>query len=113
MPGHCSHDQRTLRSETPSLRNLCSMRLMRGMRSQLIHGPDFPVFPVNLLHDPMHTHRSYHSDYSSSSESPSVTSSDPDYKHAKRSDEMRRFGSQAGLSESDGVLLGAGQRHRC
>uniref|UniRef100_A0AAR2JVV5 Tyrosine-protein phosphatase non-receptor type 13 n=1 Tax=Pygocentrus nattereri TaxID=42514 RepID=A0AAR2JVV5_PYGNA len=64
------------------------------------------------IDDPMHTHRSYHSDYSSSSESPSVTSSDPDYRHAKRSDEMRRFGSQAGLSESDGVPLGAGQRHR-
>ncbi|KAI4881467.1 hypothetical protein NFI96_012213 [Prochilodus magdalenae] len=59
-----------------------------------------------VMEDPMHTHRSYHSDYSSSSESPSVTSSDPDYKHGKRSDEMRRFSSQAGLMESDG------QRHR-
>uniref|UniRef100_A0A671VDK6 Protein tyrosine phosphatase non-receptor type 13 n=1 Tax=Sparus aurata TaxID=8175 RepID=A0A671VDK6_SPAAU len=31
--------------------------------------------------DPVHTHQRYHSDYSSSSESPSVTSSDPDYRH--------------------------------
>uniref|UniRef100_A0A3B4XBW9 Tyrosine-protein phosphatase non-receptor type 13 n=1 Tax=Seriola lalandi dorsalis TaxID=1841481 RepID=A0A3B4XBW9_SERLL len=30
--------------------------------------------------DPVHTHQRYHSDYSSSSESPSVTSSDPDYR---------------------------------
>uniref|UniRef100_A0A7N6BXJ4 Protein tyrosine phosphatase non-receptor type 13 n=1 Tax=Anabas testudineus TaxID=64144 RepID=A0A7N6BXJ4_ANATE len=29
---------------------------------------------------PVHTHQRYHSDYSSSSESPSVTSSDPDYR---------------------------------
>uniref|UniRef100_A0A671VAH9 Protein tyrosine phosphatase non-receptor type 13 n=1 Tax=Sparus aurata TaxID=8175 RepID=A0A671VAH9_SPAAU len=34
--------------------------------------------------DPVHTHQRYHSDYSSSSESPSVTSSDPDYRHGKR-----------------------------
>ncbi|XP_017347794.1 tyrosine-protein phosphatase non-receptor type 13 isoform X2 [Ictalurus punctatus] len=60
------------------------------------------------IDDPMHTHRSYQSDYSSSSESPSVTSSDPDYRHAKRPDELRRFSSQVGLSENDGVS----QRHR-
>uniref|UniRef100_A0A672HGH2 Protein tyrosine phosphatase non-receptor type 13 n=1 Tax=Salarias fasciatus TaxID=181472 RepID=A0A672HGH2_SALFA len=30
--------------------------------------------------DPVHTHQRYHSDYSSSSESPSLTSSDPDYR---------------------------------
>uniref|UniRef100_A0A7N9AZI4 Protein tyrosine phosphatase non-receptor type 13 n=1 Tax=Mastacembelus armatus TaxID=205130 RepID=A0A7N9AZI4_9TELE len=34
--------------------------------------------------DPVHTHQRYHSDYSSSSESPSVTSSDPDYRQGKR-----------------------------
>uniref|UniRef100_A0A4W4G9P7 Tyrosine-protein phosphatase non-receptor type 13 n=1 Tax=Electrophorus electricus TaxID=8005 RepID=A0A4W4G9P7_ELEEL len=36
------------------------------------------------LDDPLHTYRSYHSDYSSSSESPSVTSSDPDYRNVRR-----------------------------
>ncbi|XP_058270709.1 tyrosine-protein phosphatase non-receptor type 13 isoform X2 [Hemibagrus wyckioides] len=55
------------------------------------------------IEDPMHTHRSYQSDYSSSSESPSVTSSDPDYRHAKRPEELRRFSSQVGLSENDGM----------
>ncbi|XP_046724590.1 tyrosine-protein phosphatase non-receptor type 13 isoform X4 [Silurus meridionalis] len=55
------------------------------------------------IDDPMHTHRSYQSDYSSSSESPSVTSSDPDYRHAKRPDDLRRFISQVGLSENDGL----------
>uniref|UniRef100_A0AAQ5WZL3 Protein tyrosine phosphatase non-receptor type 13 n=1 Tax=Amphiprion ocellaris TaxID=80972 RepID=A0AAQ5WZL3_AMPOC len=37
--------------------------------------------------DPVHTHQRYHSDYSSSSESPSVTSSDPEYRQGNRSDE--------------------------
>ncbi|KAM9450564.1 tyrosine-protein phosphatase non-receptor type 13 isoform 2-T2 [Clarias gariepinus] len=60
------------------------------------------------IDDPMLTHRSYQSDYSSSSESPSVTSSDPDYRHAKRVDDLKRFSSQAGLSETDGMQ----QRHR-
>ncbi|KAK3555981.1 hypothetical protein QTP86_032566 [Hemibagrus guttatus] len=60
------------------------------------------------IEDPMHTHRSYQSDYSSSSESPSVTSSDPDYRHAKRPDDLRRFSSQVGLSENDGMT----HRHR-
>uniref|UniRef100_A0A671RBF6 Tyrosine-protein phosphatase non-receptor type 13-like n=1 Tax=Sinocyclocheilus anshuiensis TaxID=1608454 RepID=A0A671RBF6_9TELE len=32
------------------------------------------------IDDPLHTHRRYNSDYSSSSESPSITSSDPDYR---------------------------------
>uniref|UniRef100_W5KW42 Tyrosine-protein phosphatase non-receptor type 13 n=1 Tax=Astyanax mexicanus TaxID=7994 RepID=W5KW42_ASTMX len=64
------------------------------------------------MDDPMHTQQSYHSDYSSSSESPSVTSSDPDYKHARRSEEIRRFSSQVGLSETDGALFSGGQRHR-
>uniref|UniRef100_A0AAX7U633 Tyrosine-protein phosphatase non-receptor type 20 n=1 Tax=Astatotilapia calliptera TaxID=8154 RepID=A0AAX7U633_ASTCA len=34
--------------------------------------------------DPVHTHHRYHSDYSSSSESPSLASSDPDYRQGKR-----------------------------
>uniref|UniRef100_A0A3B5B3R5 Tyrosine-protein phosphatase non-receptor type 13 n=1 Tax=Stegastes partitus TaxID=144197 RepID=A0A3B5B3R5_9TELE len=34
--------------------------------------------------DPVHTHQRYHSDYSSSSESPSVTSSDPEYRQGNR-----------------------------
>ncbi|TNN27353.1 hypothetical protein EYF80_062503 [Liparis tanakae] len=33
---------------------------------------------------PVHNQHRYHSDYSSSSESPSVTSSDLDYRHGKR-----------------------------
>lgn len=33
--------------------------------------------------DPVPTHQRYHSDFSSSSESPSVTSSDPDYGHGR------------------------------
>ncbi len=39
---------------------------------------------LSLPSDPVHTHQRYHSDYSSSSESPSVTSSDPDYRQGKR-----------------------------
>ncbi|XP_062868061.1 tyrosine-protein phosphatase non-receptor type 13 [Trichomycterus rosablanca] len=55
---------------------------------------------TQAIDDPMQTHRSYQSDYSSSSESPSVTSSDPDYRHAKRPDELRLFSSQVALSEN-------------
>ncbi|KAJ8286648.1 hypothetical protein GJAV_G00041540 [Gymnothorax javanicus] len=51
--------------------------------------------------DPLYTHRRYNSDYSSSSESPSVVSSDPEYRQAKRPEDVRRFGSQAALSEHD------------
>ncbi|XP_030624009.1 tyrosine-protein phosphatase non-receptor type 13 [Chanos chanos] len=64
------------------------------------------------MDDPLHTHRRYHSDYSSSSESPSVTSSDPDYRIAKKTEDIRRYSSQVGLSEHDAVSLGSGQRHR-
>lgn len=39
---------------------------------------------LSLPSDPVHTHHRYHSDYSSSSESPSLTSSDPDYRQGKR-----------------------------
>ncbi|XP_005161523.1 tyrosine-protein phosphatase non-receptor type 13 isoform X5 [Danio rerio] len=62
--------------------------------------------------DDPHTHRRYNSDYSSSSESPSVTSSDPDYRQAKKSEDLRRFSSQVGLSDHDGVSLSGSQRHR-
>ncbi|CAN9504277.1 unnamed protein product [Ophioblennius macclurei] len=48
--------------------------------------------------DPVHTHQRYHSDYSSSSESPSLASSDPDYRQAKRPGETARYGSQLALS---------------
>ncbi|XP_041914622.1 tyrosine-protein phosphatase non-receptor type 13 isoform X6 [Alosa sapidissima] len=67
------------------------------------------------MDDPLHTHRRYHSDYSSSSESPSVTSSDPDYRQAKKPEDGRRSNSQVALSEHDGMslsrqrLLDAGQ----
>lgn len=39
--------------------------------------------------DPVHSHQRYHSDYSSSSESPSVTSSDPDYRQGRDMGEER------------------------
>nr|XP_033502544.1 tyrosine-protein phosphatase non-receptor type 13 isoform X2 [Epinephelus lanceolatus] len=63
--------------------------------------------------DPVHTHQRYHSDYSSSSESPSVASSDPDYRQAKKPGEVRRFGSQAALSsEHDALSLTSHNTHR-
>ncbi|XP_074474220.1 tyrosine-protein phosphatase non-receptor type 13 isoform X2 [Sebastes fasciatus] len=63
--------------------------------------------------DPVHTHQRYHSDYSSSSESPSVTSSDPDYRQAKRPSEARRYGSQLALSsEHDALSLTSHNTHR-
>ncbi|XP_075899666.1 tyrosine-protein phosphatase non-receptor type 13 isoform X4 [Nelusetta ayraudi] len=63
--------------------------------------------------DPVHSHQRYHSDYSSSSESPSVTSSDPDYRQAKKPSEVRRFGSQLALtSEQDGLSLTSHNAHR-
>ncbi|XP_062290149.1 tyrosine-protein phosphatase non-receptor type 13 [Scomber scombrus] len=65
--------------------------------------------------DPVHTHQRYHSDYSSSSESPSVTSSDPDYRQAKKPGEVRRYSSQLALpSEHDALSLTSHntQRHR-
>ncbi|KAJ7986804.1 hypothetical protein DPEC_G00332180 [Dallia pectoralis] len=57
------------------------------------------------MDDPLQTHRRYHSDYSSSSESPSVASSDPDYRQAKKPAEPRRYSSQVALSEHDGMSL--------
>ncbi|XP_056259451.1 tyrosine-protein phosphatase non-receptor type 13 isoform X4 [Seriola aureovittata] len=71
--------------------------------------------------DPVHTHQRYHSDYSSSSESPSVTSSDPDYRQAhapmslpaKKPSEGRRYGSQLALSsEHDALSLTSHNTHR-
>ncbi|XP_059213928.1 tyrosine-protein phosphatase non-receptor type 13 [Centropristis striata] len=63
--------------------------------------------------DPVHTHQRYNSDYSSSSESPSVTSSDPDYRQAKKPSEARRYGSQLALSsEHDALSLTSHNRHR-
>ncbi|XP_034152799.1 tyrosine-protein phosphatase non-receptor type 13 isoform X2 [Esox lucius] len=68
----------------------------------------------HAMDDPLHTHRRYHSDYSSSSESPSVASSDPDYRHAKKPEVPRRYCSQVALSEHDGMSLTShnAQRHR-
>ncbi|XP_028318120.1 tyrosine-protein phosphatase non-receptor type 13 isoform X2 [Gouania willdenowi] len=54
--------------------------------------------------DPVHTHQRYHSDYSSSSESPSVASSDPDYRQAKKPGEGTRYGSQLALSSENEPL---------
>ncbi|XP_030005570.1 tyrosine-protein phosphatase non-receptor type 13 isoform X2 [Sphaeramia orbicularis] len=63
--------------------------------------------------DPVHTHQRYHSDYSSSSESPSVTSSDPDYRQAKKPGDVRRYGSQLALSsEHDALSLTSHGAHR-
>ncbi|XP_068429722.1 tyrosine-protein phosphatase non-receptor type 13 isoform X3 [Clinocottus analis] len=63
--------------------------------------------------DPVHNQQRYHSDYSSSSESPSVTSSDPDYRQAKKPGEVRRFGSQLALSsEHDASSLTGHNTHR-
>ncbi|XP_040014085.1 tyrosine-protein phosphatase non-receptor type 13 isoform X3 [Xiphias gladius] len=63
--------------------------------------------------DPVHTHQRYHSDYSSSSESPSVTSSDPDYRQAKKPGEARRYSSQLALSsEHDALSLTSHNTHR-
>ncbi|XP_008324263.1 tyrosine-protein phosphatase non-receptor type 13 isoform X2 [Cynoglossus semilaevis] len=63
--------------------------------------------------DPIHTHKRYHDDYSSSSESPSVTSSDPEYRQAKKPSEVRRFGSQLALtSEHDVLSLTSHNMHR-
>ncbi|XP_031433720.1 tyrosine-protein phosphatase non-receptor type 13 isoform X3 [Clupea harengus] len=57
------------------------------------------------MDDPLHTHRRYHSDYSSSSESPSVTSSDPEYRQVKKHEDGRRSSSQVALSEHDSMSL--------
>ncbi|KAM4720013.1 tyrosine-protein phosphatase non-receptor type 13 isoform 2-T3 [Anableps anableps] len=66
------------------------------------------------VNDPVHTHQRYHSDYSSSSESPSVASSDPDYRQAKKPGEVTRYGSQLALAEHDALSLKShnSQRHR-
>ncbi|XP_061732538.1 tyrosine-protein phosphatase non-receptor type 13 isoform X1 [Nerophis ophidion] len=65
--------------------------------------------------EPSLTHYRHHSDYSSSSESPSVSSSDPDYRQAKKTAEGTRFGSQLALSsehDSLSVTSHNTQRHR-
>ncbi|XP_061589675.1 LOW QUALITY PROTEIN: tyrosine-protein phosphatase non-receptor type 13 [Cololabis saira] len=65
--------------------------------------------------DPIHTHQRYHSDYSSSSESTSVASSDPDYRQAKKPGEVTRYGSHLALSpEHDALSVTSHntQRHR-
>ncbi|XP_011602895.2 tyrosine-protein phosphatase non-receptor type 13 isoform X2 [Takifugu rubripes] len=63
--------------------------------------------------DPVPTHRRYHSDFSSSSESPSVTSSDPDYGQGKKLAEVRRYGSQMALtSDQDALSLTSHDTHR-
>lgn len=54
--------------------------------------------------DPVHSHHRYHSDYSSSSESPSLTSSDPDCRQAKKPGEVRRYSSQLALSSEHDAL---------
>uniref|UniRef100_A0A7N8XY51 Tyrosine-protein phosphatase non-receptor type 13 n=1 Tax=Mastacembelus armatus TaxID=205130 RepID=A0A7N8XY51_9TELE len=70
--------------------------------------------------DPVHTHQRYHSDYSSSSESPSVTSSDPDYRQGKRCFEpcvalsvpssIMKRGKMEEMQRKVGVVLLNGQK---
>uniref|UniRef100_H3C1Z1 Tyrosine-protein phosphatase non-receptor type 13 n=1 Tax=Tetraodon nigroviridis TaxID=99883 RepID=H3C1Z1_TETNG len=68
---------------------------------------------VDAPTDPLPTHQRYHSDFSSSSESPSVTSSDPDYGQGKKLAEVRRYGSQMALpSEQDALSLTSHNTHR-
>ncbi|XP_061657139.1 tyrosine-protein phosphatase non-receptor type 13 isoform X3 [Syngnathoides biaculeatus] len=65
--------------------------------------------------EPTLTHHRHHSDYSSSSESPSLASSDPDCKQGKKTTDSRRFGSQLALSsehDSLSVTSHNTQRHR-
>ncbi|KAM8871469.1 tyrosine-protein phosphatase non-receptor type 13 isoform 1-T1 [Synchiropus picturatus] len=63
--------------------------------------------------EPVLTHNRYHSDYSSSSESPSVASSDPDFRQGKKPSEAKRFGSQLALSsEHDALSLSSHNLHR-
>ncbi|MGH0139081.1 UNVERIFIED_CONTAM: hypothetical protein FKN15_022479 [Acipenser sinensis] len=68
-----------------------------------------------LPSDPLKVHRRYHSDaYSTSSESPSVISSDPDYRQVRRREDNRRYSSQAVLADHDVVSLAShvSLRHR-
>uniref|UniRef100_A0A8C4SNZ8 Tyrosine-protein phosphatase non-receptor type 13 n=1 Tax=Erpetoichthys calabaricus TaxID=27687 RepID=A0A8C4SNZ8_ERPCA len=68
-----------------------------------------------LLSDPLKAHRRYHSDaYSTSSESPSVVSSDPDYRQVRRSEEIRKYGSQVALADNDVISINShvSLRHR-
>ncbi|XP_049594937.1 tyrosine-protein phosphatase non-receptor type 13 isoform X5 [Syngnathus scovelli] len=63
--------------------------------------------------EPNLTHHRHHSDYSSSSESPSVASSDPDYRQGKKTVDARRFGSHLALSsEHDSLSVTSHNRHR-
>nr|XP_015798424.2 tyrosine-protein phosphatase non-receptor type 13 isoform X2 [Nothobranchius furzeri] len=63
--------------------------------------------------DPVHTHQRCHSDYSSSSESPSLASSDPDYRIAKKPGDVARYSSQLALSsEHDSLSLTSHNRLR-
>ncbi|XP_064863693.1 tyrosine-protein phosphatase non-receptor type 13 isoform X2 [Oncorhynchus nerka] len=64
------------------------------------------------MDDPLHSHRRYHSDYSSSSESPSVASSDTDYRQVKKPEEVRRYSSQLALSDHHGMSLTSHNAHR-
>uniref|UniRef100_A0A8C4SMY3 Tyrosine-protein phosphatase non-receptor type 20 n=2 Tax=Erpetoichthys calabaricus TaxID=27687 RepID=A0A8C4SMY3_ERPCA len=67
------------------------------------------------VNDPLKAHRRYHSDaYSTSSESPSVVSSDPDYRQVRRSEEIRKYGSQVALADNDVISINShvSLRHR-
>nr|XP_046161133.1 tyrosine-protein phosphatase non-receptor type 13 isoform X4 [Oncorhynchus gorbuscha] len=64
------------------------------------------------MDDPLHSHRRYHSDYSSSSESPSVASSDTEYRQVKKPEEVRRYSSQLALSDHHGMSLTSHNAHR-
>ncbi|XP_038647680.1 tyrosine-protein phosphatase non-receptor type 13 isoform X9 [Scyliorhinus canicula] len=58
-----------------------------------------------LLTEPTGLYSPRHSDiYSTASESPSLISSDPDYRQVHRNDDIRRYSSQAGLAGEDELL---------
>uniref|UniRef100_A0A7M4F696 Tyrosine-protein phosphatase non-receptor type 13 n=1 Tax=Crocodylus porosus TaxID=8502 RepID=A0A7M4F696_CROPO len=58
------------------------------------------------VEDPTRRYRSYHSDvYSTSSESPSITSSEPDFRQGKRNNDVKRDDSSSALPGADDTSL--------
>ncbi|XP_038625082.1 tyrosine-protein phosphatase non-receptor type 13 isoform X1 [Tachyglossus aculeatus] len=54
------------------------------------------------VEEPIRRYKTYHSDvYSTSSESPSIISSEPDFRQGRRGDASKRFDSSSGLPEVD------------
>lgn len=72
----CGNRHPTIIRERETERDVISVACFKSRLLQI-----FYMF-FSLL-DPVHSHQRYHSDYSSSSESPSITSSDPDYRQGR------------------------------